>query len=45
MTMIDTPDGINFAKACARKGALSLEIAGMTRSSGRQTARQNAGFR
>jgi len=36
--MIDTPDGINFAKACARKGALSLEIAGMTRSSGRQTA-------
>ena len=47
--MIDTPDGINFAKACARKGALSLEIAGMTRSSGRQTAysivKQVYGFR
>lgn len=38
MTMIDTPDGIAFARACSRKGALSLEIAGMHRSSGRQTA-------
>ena len=36
--MIDTPDGINFAKACSRKGALSLEIEGMHRSSGQQTA-------
>jgi len=26
MTMIDTPDGIAFAKAAARAGALSLEI-------------------
>ena len=38
MTMIDTPDGIAFAKAASRKGALELEIKGMHRSSGRQTA-------
>jgi hypothetical protein len=36
--MFDTPDGVAFVKACARKGALSLEIQGMKRSSGRQTA-------
>jgi hypothetical protein len=36
--MFDTPDGIAFVKACSRKGALSLEIAGMHRSAGRQTA-------
>jgi hypothetical protein len=35
--MIDTPDGIAFAKAAARKGALSLEIKGMHRSGGQQT--------
>lgn len=38
MTMIDTPEGIQFVKACSRKGALSLEIQGMHRSGGRQTA-------
>ena len=38
MVMIDTPEGIAFAKAAARAGALSLEIKGMTRSKGRQTA-------
>lgn len=31
MTMIDTPEGINFAKACARKGALAMEISGLGR--------------
>lgn len=29
--IIDTPDGIAFVQLCARKGALKLEIAGMTR--------------
>ena len=47
--MIDTPDGMAFAKALARKGALSMEIEGLTRSSGRQTAysivKQVYGFR
>jgi hypothetical protein len=49
MTMIDTPDGINFAKACSRKGALALEVQGMHRSGGQQTAysivKQVYGFR
>jgi len=47
--MFDTPDGVAFVKACARKGALELEIKGMTRSAGRQTAysivKQVYGFR
>jgi len=47
--MIDTPDGIAFARAAARRMALSLEINGMHRSSGRQTAysivKQVYGFR
>jgi hypothetical protein len=34
----DTPEGVSFVKACSRKGALALEIQGMHRSSGRQTA-------
>jgi len=38
MTMIDTPEGIQFVKACSRKGALSLEIQGMHRSGKQQTA-------
>jgi hypothetical protein len=38
MTMIDTPDGIAFVQACSRKGALELEMQGMHRSGGRQTA-------
>jgi hypothetical protein len=49
MTMIDTPDGIAFVKACSRKGALELEMQGMHRSSGQQTAysivKQVYGFR
>lgn len=50
MSMIfDTPDGIAFVRACSRKGALELEIKGMHRSSGRQTAysivKQVYGFR
>jgi hypothetical protein len=36
--MFDTPDGIAFVRACSRKGALELEMKGMHRSSGRQTA-------
>lgn len=36
--MFDTPEGIAFVKACSRKGALELELKGMHRSSGRQTA-------
>ena len=36
--VIDTPEGIAFAKAAARASMLSLEIKGMKRSSGRQTA-------
>lgn len=38
MTMIDTPDGIAFFRAAARKGALDMEIKGLKRSGGRQTA-------
>jgi hypothetical protein len=36
--MFDTKDGVKFVQMCSRRGALSLEIAGMHRSSGRQTA-------
>lgn len=36
--MIDTPEGIAFARAAARKGALSMEIHGLKRSGGKQTA-------
>lgn len=36
--IFDTPEGIAFVRACSRKGALELEIAGMTRSGGKQTA-------
>ena len=36
--MFDTPEGVAFVKAAARKGALSLELKGLKRSSGRQTA-------
>jgi len=31
MTVIDTPEGIEFFQLCARKGALSLEIRGLKR--------------
>lgn len=31
MTVIDTPDGIEFVRLCALKGALHLETLGMTR--------------
>jgi hypothetical protein len=36
--MFDTPESIAFVRACSRKAALSLEIQGLKRSSGRQTA-------
>ena len=50
MTMFfDTPEDIAFVRACSRQGALSLEIKGLKRSSGRQTAysivKQVYGFR
>jgi hypothetical protein len=47
--IFDTPEGIAFVRACSRKGALELEIAGMHRSGRRQTAysivKQVYGFR
>jgi hypothetical protein len=36
--MFDTPEGVAFVKAAARKGALELEIQGFRRSSHQQTA-------
>lgn len=38
MHVFDTPDSIAFVQLCARKGALSLELKGLHRSSGRRTA-------
>lgn len=37
-TVIDTPEGIAFVQLCVRKAALSLELKGLHRSSGRRTA-------
>jgi hypothetical protein len=31
MTVIDTPEGIQFAKLCALRGAVKMEIRGMRR--------------
>lgn len=36
--VFDTPDSIAFFQLAARKGALSLEIKGLMRASGRRTA-------
>jgi hypothetical protein len=36
--MFDTPEGVAFVKACSRKGALELEMKGLKRSGGKQTA-------
>lgn len=38
LSVIDTPEGIAFFQMAARKSALSLELKGLRRSSGRRTA-------
>lgn len=46
--IIDTPDGIQYARMCALKGALSLECKGMKLSRGRSAyaiVKREFGFR